>query len=116
MSEQDHKELRVAAGENHKRVMYIAKEMLLNRETVDLVAGTAGAPTAMRAAETLARLKYITYADLKTETIIVNERRRTRVLICLKKTSQFKTLYDENEENRKKLQEQRDQKEQANKN
>jgi hypothetical protein len=109
MSDQDHKELRVAAGEDHKRIMYIVKEMLLNRETIDLVAGTAGAPTAIRAAETLARLHYITYADIRTETLIVNDRRRTRVLVTVKKTEQFKQLYEENEANRKKLQEQKEQ-------
>jgi hypothetical protein len=107
MSDQDHKELRVAAGENHKRIMYIVKEMLMNRETVDIVAGTAGAPTAIRAAETLARLHYITYADIRTETLIVNDRRRTRVLIAVKKTSEFNKLYQENEENRKKIQEEK---------
>ena len=111
MSSEDNKELRVAAGENHKRIMYIVKEMLLNRETVDLVAGTQGANVAIRAAEALARLHYITYADIRTETLIIDERRRTRVVLSLKKTSEFKKLYDENEENRKKLQE-----EKANKN
>jgi hypothetical protein len=110
MSDQDHKELRVSAGENHKRIMYIAKEMLLNREVVDLVAGTGGAQVAIRAAETLVRLHYVTYSDIRTETLIINDRRRTRVLLSLKKTSEFQKLYDENEENRKKFQEQRDEK------
>jgi hypothetical protein len=107
MSTEDNKELRVAAGENHKRIMYILKEMLLNRETVDVVAGTSGAITLLKAVETLTRLHYVTYADIRTETIVVNERRRTRVVVAIKKTSEFKKLYDENEENRKKLQEER---------
>jgi hypothetical protein len=110
MSTEDHKELRVTANENHKRIMYIAKEMLLNRESVDIVAGTAGAIVALKAAETLARLHYITYSDIRTETLIINERRRTRIVLCIKKTAQFKQLYDENEANRKKLQEEKENK------
>lgn len=101
----DAKELRVTANENTKRIMYLAKEFLLNNETVDIVSGTAGAPTASRACETLSRLNYVTYEDIKTETTISNDRRRTRLVITLKKTSEFKKLYDENEANRKKLQE-----------
>jgi hypothetical protein len=108
MSTEDHKELRVAANENHKRIMYITKEMLLNRESVDLVAGTQGALVAMKAAETLARLNYITYSDIRTETLVINDRRRTRVLLTIKKTAQFQQLYDENEVNRKKFQEEKE--------
>jgi hypothetical protein len=108
MSETNLKELRVAAGENAKRTMYIAKELLLNNETIEVVAGTAGAATAMKACETLARLKYVTYTDIRTETNIVNERRRTRVVIIVKKTSDFKRLYEENEANRKKFQEEKE--------
>ena len=89
------KELRVNASENSKRIMYLAKEFLSNADRLDIVTGTAGAPIAARAAESLVRLQYVTYENIHTDTSIVEGRR-------VKKTADFKKLYDENEENRKK--------------
>ncbi len=111
---QDTKELRVGATENAKRIMYLAKEFLLNNETIDVVSGTAGAIHATRAAEGLVRLKYVTYSNIKTETNIINDRRRTRLVITLKKTNQFTKLYEENEANKKRLQEEKAKKEGSN--
>lgn len=108
MSSSDIKELRVEAGENAKRMMYLAKEFLLNNEKIDVVSGTQGSVVASRAAENLARLNYVTYEDIRTETLIVNGKRKTRLVIRLKKTKDFQKLYDENEANRKKLQEERE--------
>jgi hypothetical protein len=108
MSSQDIKELRVEAGENAKRIMYLAKEFLLNNEKIDVVSGTQGSVIASRAAENLSRLNYVTYEDIKTETTVVNGRRKTRLVIRLKKTKDFQKLYEENEANRKKLQETRE--------
>lgn len=105
MSSEDIKELRVEAGENAKRIMYLAKEFLLNHNTIDVVSGTNSAVVAARAVENLARLNYVTYEDIKTETNVVNNRRKTRLVIRLKKTKDFQKLYEENEANRKKLQE-----------
>jgi len=96
------KELRVNASENSKRIMYLAKEFLSNADRLDIVTGTAGAPIAARAAESLVRLQYVTYEDIHTDTSIVEGRRRTKFVIRVKKTADFKKLYDENEENRKK--------------
>ena len=104
MSEEK-KELRVNPNENAKRVMYLIKEFLLTSETVDLVSGTAGSPVSVRAAESLARLGYVEYDGIKTDTTLSNGRRRTKLIIKLKKTSNFKALYDENEEIRKRTQE-----------
>jgi len=99
------KELSVRLSDDAKRVMYLAKEFLLNNDHVDVVSGTPSAVVATRAAETLVRLNYVTYEDIKTETIIVKGRRRTRLVLRLRKTENFKSLYDENVANRKKLQE-----------
>lgn len=101
MSTTELKELRVNASENSKRIMYLAKEFLTNSDTLDVVSGTNGAPIAARAAESLVRLKYVTYEDIRTETSITDGRRRTRFVIRLRKTSDFKRLFDENEANRK---------------
>merc|ERR1711976_204960 len=99
------KEFRVESGENAKRIMYLAKEFLMNNERIEMVSNTNSAVVAARAAENLARLNYVTYENLRTETNVVNDRRRTRLVITLRKTSQFNKLYEENEANRKKLQE-----------
>lgn len=106
----DIKELRVGATENGKRIMYLAKEFLLNNDTIDVVSGTAGAVVLTRATEGLVRLKYCTYEDIRTEANIINDRRRTRLVVKLRKTAEFSKLYQENEENRKRLQEEKAQK------
>jgi hypothetical protein len=105
MQGQETKELRVNPNEDAKRIIYLAKEFLLNTDVINIVSGTNGAPLAARACETLSRLGYITYEGIKTETNIVNDSRRTRLVITIRKTKNFKTLYDENEANRKKFQE-----------
>jgi len=104
---QDTKELRVGFRDNSKRIMYMAKELLNNSNTVDLVAGTGSATNASRAAEALKRLNYVTYSNIKTETVVVENSRKIRFVITLTKTSDFKRLYDENEANRLKKQEER---------
>jgi hypothetical protein len=99
------RELFVRGSENAKRVMYLAKEFLLNNDHIDVVSGTSSAIVATRAAENLVRLNYVSYEDIKSETTIVNGKRRIRLVIRLRKTENFKNLYDENVANRKKLQE-----------
>jgi hypothetical protein len=105
---QDIKELRVGPGESTKRIMYLAKEFLLNNETIDVVAGTSSASSVASSCEALVRLQYVTYVDIRTETNIVNDRRKTRLLIRLKKTNQFAKLYEENEANRKRKEAERE--------
>jgi hypothetical protein len=99
------KELRVNSNENSKRVMYLIKEFLLNNDYVDLVSGTGGAPVSVRASESLARLGYITYESVRTDTTLANNRRRTKLVVRVRRTTDFKLLYDENEEIRKRTQE-----------
>jgi hypothetical protein len=98
---QDIKELRVGAGESTKRIMYLAKEFLLNNDVIDVVAGTNSAEVAAKSCEALVRLNYVTYADLRTETNVVNDQRRTRVVIRIKKSDKFDQMYQENEANKK---------------
>ena len=99
------KELRINSNENSKRVMFLVKEFLINNDYVDLVSGTGGAPVSIRASESLARLGYITYESVKTDTTLTNNRRRTKLIVRIRKTKDFKLLYDENEEIRKRTQE-----------
>ncbi len=101
-------QLIVNSSENSKRVMFLAKEMLLkDNEFIDLVSGTQGAPVSTRAAESLVRLGYVTYDAILTDTCIIpkTNKRRTKFIIRLRKAKDFKLLYDENEEIRKRTQE-----------
>jgi hypothetical protein len=101
------KEIRVNPSQDAKQVMYLTKEFLLNNNVVDLASGTQGAPVATRAADTLVRLNYVTYESVRTETTVINDRRRTRLVIRLRKGKDFQKLYAENEERRKKNEEER---------
>jgi hypothetical protein len=99
------KEIRINSSENSKRIMYLVKEFLINNDYVDLVSGTGGAPVSIRASESLVRLGYVTYQSVKTDTTLANNRRRTKLVLRIRKTNEFKELYDENEEIRKRTQE-----------
>ena len=99
------KELRINSSENAKRVMYLVKEFLLNNDYVDLVSGTGGAPVSVSASESLVRLGYVTYECVRTDTTLANNKRRTKLIVRIRKTPDFKLLYDENEEIRKRTQE-----------
>lgn len=102
------KDLRVGQYENSKRVMYLAKELLLTNASIEVYSGTNGAPVVSRACETLVRLKYATMADIRTETNVIEGSRRIKFVIKLTKTADFQKLYDENEVNRKLKQEERE--------
>ena len=98
----DKKEIRVNVTDNTKRVMYLIKEFLLQNDYVNLISGTGGAPISVRAAESLVRLGYVHYELIKTDTVLnQKERRKTKLLVKLRKNDDFKALYDENEEIRK---------------
>ncbi len=103
----DIKDLRVAQYDNARKIMYLAKEMLLSSETINISSTTNSASIGARAAENLVRFGYVTYENIKTETIIENNRKRIRFVITIKKTPQFEKLYNENAELRKKKDEER---------
>ena len=98
----DKKEIRVNVTDNTKRVMYLIKEFLKENDYVNLISGTGGAPISVRAAESLVRLGYVHYELIKTDTVLnQKERRKTKLLVKLRKNDDFNALYDENEEIRK---------------
>ena len=102
------KELKVAEYDQAKKVIYLSKELLLNAEKMNLIGTTNSANIATKAAETLVRLGYVTFDNIQTLTEVKNDRRSIRLIITLKKTSNFDKLYKENEEERKKRQAERD--------
>mmetsp|Transcript_21004 Transcript_21004/g.21794 ORF Transcript_21004/g.21794 Transcript_21004/m.21794 type:complete len:125 (-) Transcript_21004:146-520(-) len=105
-TEQSSNELKVSPIDNSKRVMYNSKILLSKHDEIELVAGTGGSPVAVRAAESLVRLGYVTYESIKTDTILSSTgRRRTKLSIKLKKTEDYLKLFEENEEIRRKTQE-----------
>ena len=102
------KDLRVTQYDNPKKTMYFAKELLLTRDKINITGTTNSATIVARTAEGLVRFGYVTYENVKTETIIENnEKRIIRFIVTIKKTNNFDKLYKENEENRKKKEEER---------
>ena len=67
--------------------------------------GTSGNPTCIRAAESLVRLGYVIYEKVKTDTTSLNGRSRTKLTVSLKRTDNFKALFEENETIRTRTQE-----------
>lgn len=98
------KELRVGSYESSKRIMYLAKELLLNDNSIEVFSGTNGSGNVARACETLVRLNYVTISDIRTETNIIEGSRRIKFVMRLTKTADFQKLYEENEANRKQRQ------------
>ena len=103
--ETNEKVLRITKSETAKRAMYLIKVFLLNNDYVDINTGPIESPVAVRASESLVRLGYCIFEKVKTDTTLLNNRRRTKLIIRLRKTENFQALYDENEEIRKKTQE-----------
>ena len=90
------------------KVMYLAKEALLKEEKILISASTNSSPLATRAAENLVRFGYVTFEDIKTLTEVRNDKRIIKLLITVKKTSDFKKIYDQNEADNKKKKEERE--------
>ena len=94
-----------------KKVMHLVKEFLLKQERLNLVAGTNSSPIATRAAETLVKFGYVTFENIQTLTEVKNDRRSIKLIITLKKTSDFQKIYDQNKEEIKKKEQEREQRE-----
>ena len=99
------KEYIVEEYDKHRRVMYHVKEFLKSNDIVNITSSTKSSPNATRAAESLARLGYVTLENIQTITDVSNNRRRIKLIITVKKTANFDKLYKENEEERKKREE-----------
>ncbi len=94
-----------------KWYMYVVKQALKSRETVDIKARPLGAAQVVRVAEALKRLGYITYQKYYTTTTLQEGKLQRYIVVTVKKTSNFQKLYDEREAERKKLVESREKKE-----
>ena len=85
-----------------KWYMYVVKQVLLSKDSVDIRARPLGAAQVVRVAEALKRLGYITYVKYSTTTLVDNGRLQRYIIVTVKKTKDFKKLYDEREAERKK--------------
>ena len=94
-----------------KWYMYVVKQALKSRETVDIKARPLGAAQVVRVAEALKRLGYITYDKYFTNTVIENGRLQRFITVTVRKTKDFQKLYDAREEERKKMLESQEKKE-----
>ena len=101
------KEYRIASNEPQGKAMFHIKEILKSQETMDITAGTTSSELAIRIATTLQRLNYITIENIQTLTIVEEGKRIIKLVVKVKKTSEFDKLYKEYEEKRKELEEQR---------
>ena len=86
-----------------KWYMYIVKLVLKTRESVDIRARPLGAAQAIRVAEALKRLGYISYQKYYTTTVVINGKLERYIIINVKKTKDFQKLFDEREAERNKM-------------
>ena len=94
-----------------KWYMYVVKQVLKTKDSVDIRARPLGAAQVIRVAEALKRLGYITYEKYYTTTEIVDGKLRRYIYVTAKKTKDFQKLFDEREAERAKMQESKEKKE-----
>ena len=107
----DIKEFPVDSRNFFSKSMYLAKEFLNSNKKIKIVANTKSASHAVRLAETLKRLGYVTFDDIQTETLVREGGRQTRIAITVNNTPDFDKLYKDSQEERKKREEERKKKE-----
>lgn len=86
-----------------KWYMYVVKQVLLHRDQCDIRARPSGAAQVVRVAEALKRLGYITYVKYITKTEINENLLQRFIVVTVKKTKDFKKLYDARETERAKI-------------
>ena len=91
-----------------KRYMYIVKSVLKFRDSVDVRARPSAAAQVVRVCEALKRLGYISYNNYYTTSVVENEVLQRFLVVNVQKTKDFDKLYEQREEERKKLMETRE--------
>jgi hypothetical protein len=94
-----------------KWYMYVVKRVLKHKEKVDIRARPSAAAQVVRVCEALKRLKYVTYTNYYTTSIIEGSALQRFIVVNVKKTPEFDKLYDERETERKKVIDAKEQKE-----
>ena len=110
MSDSDIKENKMEPYDYFSTSMKNVKEYLKANKKIKIVANTNSADQASRVAETLKRLGYVEFDDIKTETVIKNNTRQVTLVITVHNTPDFDRLYKEHEDEVKKRNEERQKK------
>ena len=103
----DIKEFKVDSRDRFGKSMFLAKEFLNTNKKIKIIGTTSNAVVATRVAESLRRFGYIEFDDIQTETLIIDGRRQTRLVITVHNSPEFEKLYKESEDQRKQREEER---------
>ena len=103
----DLKEFQVDSRNFFPKTLQQVKEFLNGNKKGKIVANTLSANQATGVAETLKRLGYIEFDDIKTVTNVVDNTRQVQLIITVHATPDFDKLFKESEEERKKREEER---------
>ena len=102
------KEIYIKREDNTKRSIYFVKELLKStNEDVKLMSSHMGAGIVAKVANALSSMNYVTITNVETDTSVKEGRRKVRLIITVRKTSQFDKLYEENVQKRKEFEEKR---------
>jgi hypothetical protein len=83
-----------------KWYMYVVKKVLREKTTIDIRARPSAAAQVVRVAEALKRLGYVSYQKYYTTSVITNDTIQRFIVVTVKKTNEFDSLYDKREEER----------------
>ena len=103
----DLKEFQVDSRNFFPITLQQVKEFLNGNKKGKIVANTLSANQATGVAETLKRLGFIEFDDIKTVTNVVDNTRQVQLIITVHTTPDFDRLFKESEEERKKREEER---------
>ena len=102
-------ELFIKSEEDTKRVVYLAKELLKNKNELRLNSSHHGAKNVSYAAKALENMGFATVSDIKTTTSVKENKRRIQFSVLVTKTKEFDKLYEESVQRKKEAQEKREQ-------
>lgn len=91
-----------------KWYMYVAKRVLKHKDKIDIRARPAYAAQVVRVCEALKRLGYVTYSNYYTTSDVKDNMLQRFIVVNVKKTKDFDKLYDERENERQKIKEERE--------
>ncbi len=86
-----------------KWYMYVVKRVLHEKSSTVIKARPSAAAQAIRVAEALKRLGYLSITDYSTCTVVDNRGLDRFLTINVTRTNEFMKLYDQREEERKKI-------------
>ena len=99
--------------DSSKRGNYLVREFLKDKTEITVVSNFKGSFLVSRVCNYMVSNNYAEIVDVKTATEIVEERRRIKFEIKLKKSGEFDKVYAENEERRKKFLEEKEKQKQT---